>query len=142
MAASVSICLTNGVIRAPLRSARTAISSVPIRAPIWRSEKPDFFAWSSVVAGSVSEWKKTDRAWPPFSEDLVGSEVKVLVDGSSLAAEIIEVAEAMAELDGLNGVCIRFRDDEDADEEWHEYGTEDILFVREEPVASPGSFFR
>ncbi|CAH0378660.1 unnamed protein product [Pelagomonas calceolata] len=90
----------------------------------------------------ISEWKKTDRAWPPFSEDLVGSSVKVLVDGASLAAEIIEVAEAMAELDGLNGVCIRFRDDEHADEEWHEYGTEDILFVREEPVASPGSFFR
>ena len=90
----------------------------------------------------ISEWKKTDRAWPPFSEDLVGSSVKVLVDGASLAAEIIEVAEAMAELDGLNGVCIRFLDDEHADEEWHEYGTEDILFVREEPVASPGSFFR
>ena len=53
-AAVVSICLTNGVIRAPLRSARTAISSVPIRAPIWRSEKPDFFACNSVVAGSVS----------------------------------------------------------------------------------------
>ena len=103
---------------------------------------PQVVVERSVVAGSVSEWKKTDRAWPPFSEDLVGSEVKVLVDGSSLAAEIIEVAEAMAELDGLNGVCIRFRDDEDADEEWHEYGTEDILFVREEPVASPGSFFR
>ena len=90
----------------------------------------------------ISEWKKTDRAWPPFSEDLVGSSVKVLVDGASLAAEIIEVAEAMAELDGLNGVCIRYLDDEHADEEWHEYGTEDILFVREEPVASPGSFFR
>ena len=38
----------------------------------------------------------------------MGSEVKVLVDGGVLAAEIIEVAEAMAELDGLNGVCIRF----------------------------------
>ena len=98
---------------------------------------PQVVVERSVVAGSVSEWKKTDRAWPPFSEDLVGSEVKVLVDGSSLAAEIIEVAEAMAELDGLNGVCIRFLDDEHADEEWHEYGTEDILFVREEPVASP-----
>ena len=75
----------------------------------------------------ISEWKKTDRAWPPFSEDLVGSSVKVLVNGASRAAEIIEVAEAMAELDGLNGVCIRFLDDEHADEEWHEYGTEDIL---------------
>ena len=90
----------------------------------------------------VSEWNRTDRAWPPFSENIVGSSVKVLVNGASRAAEIIEVAEAMAELDGLNGVCIRFLDDEHADEEWHEYGTEDILFVREEPVASPGSFFR
>ena len=97
---------------------------------------------ASATPKVISEWKKTDRAWPPFSEQLVGSEVKVLVDGASLAAEIIEVAEAMAELDGLNGVCIRFVDDEHADEEWHEYGTEDILFVREEPVASPGSFFR
>ena len=91
---------------------------------------PQVVVERSVVAGSVSEWKKTDRAWPPFSEDLVGSSVKVLVDGASLAAEIIEVAEAMAELDGLNGVCIRYLD-EHADEEWHGYGTEDILFVRE-----------
>ena len=53
-----------------------------------------------------------------------------------------DAKKAMAELDGLNGVCIRFLDDEHADEEWHEYATEDILFVREEPVASPGSFFR
>ena len=97
---------------------------------------------ASATPKVISEWKKTDRAWPPFSEDLVGSSVKVSVDGASLAAEIIEVAEAMAELDGLNGVCIRYLDDEHADEEWHEYGTEDILFVREEPVASPGSFFR
>ena len=105
---------------------------------------PEVVVERSVVAGSVVEggvWKKNDRAWPPFSKDLVGSSVKVLVDGASLAAEIIEVVEAMAELNGLNGVCIRF-DDDHADEEWHEYGTEDILFVREEPVASPGSFFR
>ena len=90
---------------------------------------PEVVVERSVVAGSV----------PPFSEQLVGSEVKVLVDGASLAAEIIEVAEAMAELDGLNGVCIRYLDDEHADEEWHEYGTEDILFVREEPVVAGGA---
>ena len=91
---------------------------------------PQVVVERSVVAGSVSEWKKTDRAWPwpPFSENLVGFSVKVLVNGASRAAEIIEVAEAMVELDGLNGVCIRFLDDEHADEEWHEYGTEDILF--------------
>merc|ERR1719274_112468 len=109
------------------------------KRPIARGRRSRSNLWAAKV---ISEWKKTDRAWPPFSEQLVGSEVKVLVDGASLAAEIIEVAEAMAELDGLNGVCIRFRDDEHADEEWHEYGTEDIVFVREQPVASPGSFFR
>jgi hypothetical protein len=33
-------------------------------------------------------------------------------------------------------------DDAHSDEEWHEYGTEDVVFVRGEPVASPGSFFK
>jgi hypothetical protein len=93
-------------------------------------------------ASIVSEWKKTNRAWPSFGSGLVGAAVKVHVDGASLAAEIIEIAAAMAELDGRDGVCLRFMDDAHSDEEWHEYGTEDVVFVRGEPVASPGSFFK
>ena len=47
----------------------------------------------------------------------------------------------MAELHGLNGAQLRFRDDEHADGEWHEYGTATRPFVRE-AGGEPGEFLQ
>lgn len=73
----------------------------------------------------------TPREWPPFGRGLIGAGVKVNIKGVWLSAEIVEVGAAMAELDGVNGVCIRFTDGDDhaESEEWHEYGTDEIAVL-------------
>ena len=70
----------------------------------------------------------TPRQWPPFGQELIGAHVKIHVEGVWLRGEITDVAAAMPELEGGNGVCIHVNNA--GEDEWHEYGSDEVRIRR------------
>ena len=77
----------------------------------------------------------TWQCWrPPWSEGLIGTSVRVHAVGAWLKAEIVEVE---TDHGGARGICIQHTDYPSADEEFHNYESEDILYLpRSQPPES------
>ena len=100
--------------------------------PSRRSRSEDAFATacSTLLQGSCDgatpapKWRhlprrRSTKQRPAFGQSLIGAAVEVNVDGMWLRAEIVEVGAALADLDGANGVCVRFADEaHTVTEEW------------------------
>ena len=80
----------------------------------------------------------TPRQWPPFGQTLIGAHVKIHVEGVWLRGEITDIAAAMPELEGGNGVCVHRECGED---EWHEYGSDEVRDDGRGCICSPASEF-
>jgi len=75
-------------------------------------------------------------ARPPWGPDLTGTFVKVRVAEVWRNAEIVEPE---TDHGGVCGICIQYTDDPSADEEFHAYESEDILYLPQRP-GTPSRF--
>ena len=87
-------------------------------------------------AGRVVPDEETNTSRPPWGNNLVGTAVKVSVVGAWLNAEVVEVD---TDQDGARGVFVRYTDYPSADEEFHDYESEDIMYLprAQTPDATP-----
>ena len=73
-------------------------------------------------------------ARPPWGPDLTGTFVKVRAGEVWRKAEIVEPE---TDHGGVCGICIQYTDDPSADEEFHAYESEDILYLPQRPGTPP-----
>ncbi|CAH0380210.1 unnamed protein product [Pelagomonas calceolata] len=77
-------------------------------------------------AGRVVPDGETSTSRPPWGKNLVGTAVKVHAVGAWLRAEIVDVE---TDYSGARGICIQYTDYPSADEEFHDYESEDIMYL-------------